>query len=102
MEALFEQLRRLRLLPVVRLEEAAAALPLAEALAAGGLPAAEITFRTPAAADAIRLIAGRMPAVCILAGTVLTVEQARAAVEAGARGIVSSRHSSGFVTSTPQ
>ncbi len=89
MEALFEQLRRLRLLPVVRLEEAAAALPLAEALAAGGLPAAEITFRTPAAADAIRLIAGRMPAVCILAGTVLTVEQARAAVEAGARGIVS-------------
>ena len=38
MEALFEQLRRLRLLPVVRLEEAAAALPLAEALAAGGLP----------------------------------------------------------------
>lgn len=47
MEALFEQLRRLRLLPVVRLEEAAAALPLAEALAAGGLPAAEITFRTP-------------------------------------------------------
>ena len=45
MEALFEQLRRLRLLPVVRLEEAAAALPLAEALAAGGLPAAEITFR---------------------------------------------------------
>ena len=39
MEALFEQLRRLRLLPVVRLEEAAAALPLAEALAAGGLPA---------------------------------------------------------------
>lgn len=65
------------------------ALPLAEALAAGGLPAAEITFRTPAAADAIRLIAGRMPAVCILAGTVLTVEQARAAVEAGARGIVS-------------
>ncbi len=89
MEALFEQLRRLRLLPVVRLEDAAAALPLAEALAAGGLPAAEITFRTPAAADAIRLIAGRMPAVCILAGTVLTVEQARAAVEAGARGIVS-------------
>lgn len=95
MEALFEQLRRLRLLPVVRLEEAAAALPLAEALAAGGLPAAEITFRTPAAADAIRLIAGRMPAVCILAGTVLTVEQARAAVEAGARGIVSPRYQSG-------
>lgn len=89
MESLFQQLGRLRLLPVVKLEEVSAALPLAEALTAGGLPAAEITFRTPAAAGAIRLIREKMPAVCVLAGTVLTVEQAHIAVEAGAKGIVS-------------
>ena len=76
-----------KLLPVIKIEEVEDALPLAEALIEGGLPVAEITFRTPAAADAIRLIAGRMPAVCILAGTVLTVEQARAPGEAGARGV---------------
>ena len=89
MKPFFEEMRRLRLLPVVKIEDAAMAVPLAEALTAGGLPAAEITFRTGAAAEAISRIKEAMPDMRVLAGTVLTVEQARTAVEAGARAIVS-------------
>lgn len=89
MKPFFEEMRRLRLLPVVKIEDAAMAVPLAEALTAGGLPAAEITFRTGAAAEAISRIKEAMPDMRVLAGTVLTVEQARTAVEAGAKAIVS-------------
>ena len=64
-------------------------MPLARALQKGGLHAAEITFRTSAAAEAIGYITETVPDMCVLAGTVLTVEQARDAVEAGAGGIVS-------------
>jgi 2-dehydro-3-deoxyphosphogluconate aldolase / (4S)-4-hydroxy-2-oxoglutarate aldolase len=78
----------LRVLPVVVLEDAAAAAPLADALAAGGLPCAEITFRTAAAADAIKIMASR-GGLTVGAGTVLTPAQADQAVEAGARFIVS-------------
>jgi 2-dehydro-3-deoxyphosphogluconate aldolase / (4S)-4-hydroxy-2-oxoglutarate aldolase len=77
-----------RVLPVVVLDDAAAAGPLADALAAGGLPCAEITFRTSAAADAIKIMAAR-PDLTVGAGTVLTPAQADQAVEAGARFIVS-------------
>lgn len=76
-------------IPVVVLEDAADAVPLARALVAGGLPAIEITLRTPAALDAIRAVADGVPGAVVGAGTVLTPEQARAAADAGARFLVS-------------
>lgn len=75
-------------IPVVVLEEAAHAETLGEALVAGGLPVAEVTFRTSAAADAIRRLVARGD-ILVGAGTVLTVDQLEEAVAAGARFIVS-------------
>ncbi|MFC0527902.1 bifunctional 4-hydroxy-2-oxoglutarate aldolase/2-dehydro-3-deoxy-phosphogluconate aldolase [Phytohabitans kaempferiae] len=77
-----------RLLPVVVLEEAAGAEPLAAALTAGGLRSVEVTFRTDAAAEAIRIMAAN-PELLVGAGTVLTPAQVDAAVEAGAKFVVS-------------
>ncbi|MER5991753.1 MULTISPECIES: bifunctional 4-hydroxy-2-oxoglutarate aldolase/2-dehydro-3-deoxy-phosphogluconate aldolase [Streptomyces] len=76
-------------LPVVVLEDAADAVPLARALVAGGLPAIEVTLRTPAAPDAIRAIADGVPDAVVGAGTVITPAQVDEAVEAGARFLVS-------------
>lgn len=76
-------------MPVVVVEDVAAAVPLARALAAGGLPAIELTLRTPAALDAIRAIAAEVPEVLLGAGTVVTPQQAEAAAAAGARFLVS-------------
>ena len=87
--AVLERIRRLRIVPVIVIDDAAHASALAGALAAGGLPVAEITFRTSAAAEAIRRIAGENPDVLAGAGTVLTPQQAREAVDAGAKFIVS-------------
>ena len=84
----FEDLAQHRIVPVVVLQDAADATFLAEALVAGGLPVAEITFRTAAAADSIRAMADRGD-VLVGAGTVLTVDQVDAAVAAGARYVVS-------------
>ncbi|MEU3098233.1 bifunctional 4-hydroxy-2-oxoglutarate aldolase/2-dehydro-3-deoxy-phosphogluconate aldolase [Streptomyces sp. NPDC006967] len=75
--------------PVVVIEDAADAVPLARALVAGGLPAIEVTLRTPAALDAIRAIAGAVPEAVVGAGTVITPEQVGEAVAAGARFLVS-------------
>lgn len=75
--------------PVVVLEDAKDALPLAKALTEGGLPCAEVTFRTDAAEESIRLIRREYPQMLVGAGTVLGIEQARRAVEAGAKFIVS-------------
>lgn len=80
---------QLRIIPVVSVREEAQAVPMARALAEGGLPAAEITFRTSAAEGAISAIAREAPEVLLLAGTVLDVPTASRAVEAGAAGIVS-------------
>ncbi len=77
-----------RLLPVVVLEDAARAMPLAQALVAGGLHTIEVTFRTAAAEDAIRAVAG-LPGLLVGAGTVRTPEQVERAVAAGARFVVS-------------
>ena len=85
--AVSEAVLRRRVIPVVVIEELDTVLPLAEALDDGGLPVAEITFRTEAAADAIRLIAAET-AVLVGAGTVVRPEQVDLAVEAGARFIV--------------
>jgi 2-dehydro-3-deoxyphosphogluconate aldolase/(4S)-4-hydroxy-2-oxoglutarate aldolase len=74
-----------RIVPVVVLDKAEWACPLAEALMRAGLDVMEITFRTAAAEAAIRAIASRFPAVCVGAGTLLTAEQVRRARDAGAR-----------------
>jgi 2-dehydro-3-deoxyphosphogluconate aldolase/(4S)-4-hydroxy-2-oxoglutarate aldolase len=81
-------LGRARLVPVVALDDAAHAGPLADALVAGGLPVAEVTFRTPAAGDAIRAMADRGD-LLLGAGTVLTSAQVDQAVAAGASYVVS-------------
>jgi 2-dehydro-3-deoxyphosphogluconate aldolase/(4S)-4-hydroxy-2-oxoglutarate aldolase len=75
--------------PVVVIEDAADAVPLARALVAGGLPAIEVTLRTPAALDAIRAITCEVPDAIVGAGTVIGPEGVDAAVAAGARFLVS-------------
>ncbi|HLS26930.1 MAG TPA: bifunctional 4-hydroxy-2-oxoglutarate aldolase/2-dehydro-3-deoxy-phosphogluconate aldolase [Beutenbergiaceae bacterium] len=85
---LLDQLGAARLVPVVVLDDAGDAASLAQALVAGGLPVAEVTFRTEAALAAIEAIAERGD-VLVGAGTVLTPEQVDAAVDAGAQYIVS-------------
>ncbi|MGY1823175.1 bifunctional 4-hydroxy-2-oxoglutarate aldolase/2-dehydro-3-deoxy-phosphogluconate aldolase [Geodermatophilus sp. SYSU D00079] len=87
-EEVLAALGRARLVPVVVLDEAADAAPLAGALVDGGLPVAEVTFRTPAAADALRVMAERGD-VLLGAGTVLTPAQVDQAVAAGASYVVS-------------
>ncbi|MFD3499147.1 bifunctional 4-hydroxy-2-oxoglutarate aldolase/2-dehydro-3-deoxy-phosphogluconate aldolase [Streptomyces sp. NPDC058678] len=75
--------------PVVVIEDASDAVPLARALVAGGLPAIEVTLRTPVALDAIRAIAGEVTGAVVGAGTVLTPAQVSRSVAAGARFLVS-------------
>lgn len=82
------QLRVFRIVPVIVIDDAADAVPLAAALTDGGLPCAEVTFRTPDAAEAIRRIAAECPSMLVGAGTVLTPAQATRARDAGARFIV--------------
>jgi len=82
-------IERCGIIPVVKIEKAEDALPLGKALGEGGLPLAEITFRTAAAEEVIRTLTERMPELIVGAGTVLTTEQAGKAIRAGARFIVS-------------
>lgn len=83
------QIQELGVVPVVVLEDAKDAVPLAKALCDGGLPCAEVTFRTAAACESIRLMTEAYPEMLVGAGTVLTTEQVDRAVNAGARFIVS-------------
>lgn len=89
MHEILEKIRKIGIVPVVALDDAKDALPLAEALQQGGLPCAEITFRTQAAEEAIRLISRECPEMLVGAGTVLTTEQADRAAAAGAEFLVS-------------
>ena len=89
MDEILAQLHQLGVIPVVAIQDAADALALGRALLEGGLPCAEITFRTAAAEGAIRRLAEAFPEMLVGAGTVLTVDQAQRAVAAGARFIVS-------------
>ena len=84
-----KRIEELKIVPVVVLQDADDALPLAEALIKGGLPLAEVTFRTEAAEESIRRISGRFPEMLVGAGTVSSVEQAVRAVDAGAEFLVS-------------
>ncbi len=86
---IIKQLSLAGLVPVIKVEDAADAVPLCRALSNGGLPVAEITFRTAAAKEAIRLVHEALPDVLLGAGTVLTREQVDEAVAAGAGYIVS-------------
>lgn len=87
--ALLPQLEAYKLVPVIKLDSPDDALPLAEALIAGRLPVAEITFRTDAARESICKIRSAYPDMLTGAGTVLSLEQAKAAADAGASFIVS-------------
>lgn len=89
MNHIIEQISKIGIVPVVKIDRAADALPLAKALCAGGLPCAEITFRTDAAAEAIQIMTENFPDMCVGAGTVLNAGQVDAAMEAGAKFIVS-------------
>jgi 2-dehydro-3-deoxyphosphogluconate aldolase/(4S)-4-hydroxy-2-oxoglutarate aldolase len=89
MKKIFETLYEYGIIPVATLDRAEDAVPVARALAAGGLPVVEITFRTAAAADEIRAIAAELPDFTVGAGTVLTPAQAYEAVTAGAKFVVS-------------
>lgn len=89
MKELAEKFQKFGVVPVVVLEDTKDAAPLAKALVEGGLPCAEVTFRTEAAEASIRLMAEQYPEMLIGAGTVLTKEQVDAAVNAGAKFIVS-------------
>lgn len=89
MNAILERLGQIGIIPVVKIERASDAVSLGKALLAGDLPVAEITFRTPAAEEAIRCLAGELPELLVGAGTVLTIEQVKKALAAGAKFIVS-------------
>ncbi|HMR66901.1 MAG TPA: bifunctional 4-hydroxy-2-oxoglutarate aldolase/2-dehydro-3-deoxy-phosphogluconate aldolase [Anaerolineae bacterium] len=88
MNPIFEQIGHLKLVPVVKIEQTRDALALGQALLAGGLPLAEITFRTEAAAESIRILSDSLPELLVGAGTVLSLEQVRQAKAAGASFIV--------------
>ena len=89
MNDILNQLEKCMIVPVVVLENAKDAKPLGEALCNGGLPCAEVTFRTEAAEESIRIMSESFPEMLVGAGTVLTTEQVDRAVNAGAKFIVS-------------
>ncbi len=89
MNAVLEKFQKIGIIPVVVLDDAKDAEALGKALMEGGLPAAEVTFRTEAAEESIRIMAEKFPDMLVGAGTVLTTEQVDRAVAAGAKFIVS-------------
>jgi 2-dehydro-3-deoxyphosphogluconate aldolase/(4S)-4-hydroxy-2-oxoglutarate aldolase len=89
MNKILEKIGELGIVPVVKIEKAEDALPLGRALIDGDLPIAEITFRTSAAEESIKTLTRELPNLLVGAGTVLTIEQVKKAVSAGAQFIVS-------------
>lgn len=89
MNEVLEKIQKIGIVPVVVLNDAKDAAPLAKALCEGGLPCAEVTFRTEAAEESIRIMTTEFPQMLVGAGTVLTTEQVDRAVGAGAKFIVS-------------
>ena len=88
-KSIIEQIQKLAIVPVVVLDKPEDAKPVAKALCAGGLPVAEVTFRTEAAEESIKIMTKEFPHMLVGAGTVLTTEQVDRAVNAGAKFIVS-------------
>ncbi|MBO7911015.1 bifunctional 4-hydroxy-2-oxoglutarate aldolase/2-dehydro-3-deoxy-phosphogluconate aldolase [Vibrio sp. G41H] len=89
MSTINEQLKALKVIPVIAIDNAEDIIPLGKVLAENGIPAAEITFRSDAAVEAIRLLRQAQPDMLIGAGTILNGEQALSAKEAGATFVVS-------------
>ena len=89
MHSVLEALGKIGIVPVIKIDDATKAVPLAKALIAGGVPCAEITFRTHAGEEAIRRINKEVPDILLGAGTVLSVDQVDRAINAGAKFIVS-------------
>lgn len=89
MSTIKEKIAEFGVVPVVVLEDVKDAKPLADALVQGGLPCAEVTFRTDAAEESIRIMTKEYPDMLVGAGTVLTIDQVNKAVNAGAKFIVS-------------
>lgn len=88
MNEILKEISKIGIVPVVKIDNAKDAVPLADALIKGGLPCAEVTFRTAAAEEAIALMTKEFPEMLVGAGTVLTTEQVDKAVNAGAKFIV--------------
>lgn len=89
MNKVLEEISKIGIVPVIALDDVKDAKPLAKALIEGGLPCAEVTFRTAAAEESIRIMSSEFPELLVGAGTVLTTEQVDRAVNAGAKFIVS-------------
>ncbi|MDR3139596.1 MAG: bifunctional 4-hydroxy-2-oxoglutarate aldolase/2-dehydro-3-deoxy-phosphogluconate aldolase [Treponema sp.] len=89
MEKIIEEIGKIGIVPVIKIDDAEKAVPLAQALKEGGIPCAEVTFRTAQGEEAIRRIRRQMPEILLGAGTVLTTDQADRAIDAGAGFIVS-------------
>jgi 2-dehydro-3-deoxyphosphogluconate aldolase/(4S)-4-hydroxy-2-oxoglutarate aldolase len=89
MDKVLEELGKIGIIPVIKIDDPGKAVPLAKALIAGGIPCAEVTFRTAQGEEAIRRIAAEVPESLVGAGTVLTTDQVDRALKAGAKFIVS-------------
>lgn len=89
MKSIVERIASIGIVPVIKIEDVEKAVPLAKALSQGGIPVAEVTFRTAQAEEAIARISKELPNMLVGAGTVLTTEQVDKAVNAGAKFIVS-------------
>ncbi len=88
MDAVLKKISEIRLVPVVKIEDIRYAVQLGQALRDGNLPVAEITYRTDAAEETIRILTAELPEILVGAGTVLTIDQVKSADRAGARFIV--------------
>lgn len=86
---IYNRIGKAAIIPVIKLERVEEAVPLARSLLAGGIPVAEVTFRTSAAVEGIAAIRREVPQMLVGAGTVLTTDQANAAIQAGAQFVVS-------------
>ena len=89
MNEVLTKIQKLGIIPVIKIDDVKNAEPLAKALCEGGLPVAEVTFRTDAAEEAIRIMTTAYPDMFVGAGTVLTTEQVDRAIAAGSKFIVS-------------
>ena len=89
MSEVLKQISEIGVVPVIAMTDVEKAVPLAKALLAGGMPCAEVTFRTAEGEECIRRIAAEVPEVLVCAGTVLTTDQATRAVKAGAKFVIS-------------
>ena len=88
MSSVIDRIYGIGIVPVIAFNSVDEAVPLCKALVAGGLPAAEVTFRTACAEDCIRKIKAEVPEMLLGAGTVLTIDQADRAIDAGASFVV--------------